>query len=100
GGFVVRYESDGESCISIPGWAKHPRPHVREAQSDLPPPPEKHNLGSAQAQPRQCPVTAKAMESTGEIPAGNGGREGKGREGSPSFAGGDEGQAVADFALT
>lgn len=38
-GFVVRYSVDGEGYISIPHFAKHQRPHPREAKSEIPPPP-------------------------------------------------------------
>lgn len=80
GGFVVRYEVDGVGVVAIPSWGRHQRPHVREAQSCLPEPP-KHNLGSAQAQPRQCSAPALTMPSPGDIPPGTAGRERKGREG-------------------
>lgn len=56
---IVRYEVDGHRYIAIPGWAEHQKPHQRELPSGIPEPTE-HNLGSAQAQPRQCSSTEKA----------------------------------------
>jgi hypothetical protein len=53
-GLIVRYERDGERFIAIPEflttWKQ--KPHVREAKSDLPPPPRgspKASLGSPEA---------------------------------------------------
>lgn len=62
GSLIVRYEVDGKRYITIPGWAKHQHPHFREVPSTIPEPDE-HNLGSAQAQPRQCQGTTQAMPS-------------------------------------
>ena len=64
-GFVVRYEVSGVRCIAIPSFGRHQKPHIREAPSILPVPPE-HSLGSTQAQPRQCLAPAKAMSSRAE----------------------------------
>lgn len=57
-GLIRTYEVDGKRLIWVPGFAKHQRPHVREAESELPPHPDdtfevitEHNLGDAQAQP-------------------------------------------------
>lgn len=36
---IDRYEGNGLRLISIPTWAKHQQPHVRELASVLPPPP-------------------------------------------------------------
>lgn len=60
-GFICRYSAAGVACIQIVAFAKHQTPHVREAASSLPAPGHdtatsvtEHNLGSAEAQPRQC----------------------------------------------
>ena len=37
-GLIVRYEGNGVRLIAIPTWHKHQQPHVREAESVLPPP--------------------------------------------------------------
>jgi len=70
-GVVVRYVVDGRRLLSIPGFIKHQRPHVREAPSTLPAP--EHNLGSAE----HNLGTPRSRRDPGEIT-----REGKGREGS------------------
>jgi hypothetical protein len=35
-GFIVRYQAGGLACIQITAFAKHQKPHVREAESTLP----------------------------------------------------------------
>lgn len=53
-GFIHRYESAGIRYIQILEFLKHQNPHVREMPSSIPAPSDaKHNLGNAQAQPRQ-----------------------------------------------
>src|SRR5260370_28078948 len=37
--YIQRYEADGERFISITTFRKHQKPHIREAKSDIPPPP-------------------------------------------------------------
>ena len=59
GRLIVRYEVDGHRYIAIPGFLKHQKPHARELPSTIPEPAE-HDLGSAQASPRQCPSTTQA----------------------------------------
>lgn len=62
GGLIERYSVQGKRYLAIPGWQSHQKPHSRELPSHIPTPAE-HNLGDAQAQPRQCPSTAEAMPS-------------------------------------
>ena len=38
GGFIQRYEIDGDRFIQITGWAKHQRPHIKEVASTIPAP--------------------------------------------------------------
>lgn len=47
-GFINRYEIDGERYISIVKWHKHQNPHVKEADSTIPPPLE-HQTSTVQA---------------------------------------------------
>jgi hypothetical protein len=61
-GFVVRYEVDGEGYISIPHFAKHQRPHPREAKSEIPPPPRSGTLRAVESNG----VTRTAPEINGE----------------------------------
>lgn len=52
-GFITRYVVEGTGYIAINEFAKHQNPHQRELPSVIPAPSEaKHNLGSAEAQPR------------------------------------------------
>jgi hypothetical protein len=71
-GFIVRYSIDGKKYIWITSFLKHQNPHTREQVSVIPPCPEmecaRHNLGTAEAQPRQCSDTAKAMSSPADSP--------------------------------
>lgn len=66
GSLIVRYEVDGKRYIAIPGWSKHQHPHPRELASAIPEPTE-HNLGSAQATPRQCSGTTQARPSRTQV---------------------------------
>lgn len=64
GRFITRYQIEGEKFIQIENFHKHQKPHIREAESEIPPCPiSKANLGDAEAQPRQCLSTTKAMPS-------------------------------------
>jgi hypothetical protein len=57
-GFIVRYEVDGNQYIQVINFKKHQNPHVKEADSIIPPPPtdepvpEKHSASTVQA-PKQ-----------------------------------------------
>jgi hypothetical protein len=61
-GFILRYAVDGESYISIPHFAKHQRPHPREAKSEIPPP---SRPGALRAVERNG-VTRPSVEVNGE----------------------------------
>jgi hypothetical protein len=37
-GLITRYDGNGLRLIAIPKWAKHQQPHVKETESELPPP--------------------------------------------------------------
>ena len=45
-GLITRYEGQGLRLISIPTWAKHQQPHIKEAPSSLPPPLDDHEHGA------------------------------------------------------
>lgn len=45
-GLITRYEGNGLRLISIPTWAKHQLPHIREADSVLPPPDDQKSSAS------------------------------------------------------
>jgi hypothetical protein len=55
-GFIVRYTVAGARYIDIPKFLTHQRPHIREAASEIPGPTDeahpRHDLGSAEADPR------------------------------------------------
>ena len=62
-GFIHRYVAAGVKYIQIPKFLVHQRPHIREAESVIPPPDEEHeprhnqdsaeaSLGSDKATPR------------------------------------------------
>jgi hypothetical protein len=56
-GFITRYTVGDKAVIQIVSFSKHQNPHSREQESELPGPDHaeaKHNLGSDNAQPRQC----------------------------------------------
>lgn len=46
-GFILRYEIGGKQYIQILAWKKHQNPHVKEAQSTIPPPCE-HSASTVQ----------------------------------------------------
>lgn len=52
GGYIVRYEVDGQRYIEIPAFLGHQRPSSREVASTIPPNPVR-----AQAEPRSIPST-------------------------------------------
>ena len=55
-GFIIRYEIAGNRYIQVTNFSKHQNPHVREAASNIPPPPthegasEKHHTSTVQEQ--------------------------------------------------
>ncbi len=54
-GRIRRYAVAGQKFIDIPDFLKHQHPHIREAASDIPPPPDEHppqhNPGKAEPDP-------------------------------------------------
>lgn len=53
-GLIIRYEGNGLRLIAIPRWAKHQQPHIKEAQSEYPPPDtEKHGVSTGLARQEQ-----------------------------------------------
>lgn len=50
-GFITRYERDGRRLLSIPTWAKHQQPHVKEAPSEIPEPEHGANTVLAPVEP-------------------------------------------------
>lgn len=71
-GFIIRYEAEGAKYIQVPGFTKHQRPHVREAESTIPPPPKDtpangaFHLGEDAALPRLGLGTAPAVSTNEE----------------------------------
>lgn len=66
-GFVQKYDVDGASYLSIPGFLEHQRPHPKEAQSLIPP-------NSSRV------IKRRAVKGLATIPPTPGGREGKGMD--------------------
>jgi hypothetical protein len=64
-GFVVRYQQEGRRYIAIRSWAKHQRPNQREAESQIPAPPD-------------LPGVVTCMHVNARVEGK--GREGKGKE--------------------
>jgi hypothetical protein len=65
-GFIVKYQSDGESYGAIPSWQAHQRVNAREKESELPAPPQES----------MCTHPPRQVHARGE----GKGREGKGTE--------------------
>lgn len=70
--FIVRYKVRGSAFIAIPSWEKHQKPHIREAESLIPPPSEADEEpreteeafpNSGDAQPRSCLSTTLVSET-------------------------------------
>lgn len=63
-GFIVRYKSENESFLSIPKFASHQTPHIREAVSTIPAPCETDTstvLARVEASPRS-PVSVLVLD--------------------------------------
>lgn len=81
--FIIRYQIDGKRYIQVRSW-QHQRPHVRENESIIPPPPKElvkmleigvlppdsKTESTTQAVPRQCLAPTQAVPST--LDKGNG----------------------------
>jgi len=66
-GLIVRYEGHSAPLISIPTWEKHQQPHIREKDSELPPPPGVTGSGTVLA-----PVEPVGREGKGTDQEGKG----------------------------
>lgn len=78
GGFIRRYEVDGETFIDIPGFLKHQRPNAREPQSVIPP----WTTDASDAHARTCTHSTNAdggMHAPIAARARTAGREGNGK---------------------
>ena len=50
--FIFRYEAGGKQYIQVLNWDKHQNPHIKEAESEIPPPeqaPNEHHTSTIQA---------------------------------------------------
>jgi hypothetical protein len=63
-GFIIRYEVDGNRYIQITNFKKHQNPHVKEAPSIIPPPPEQEL-----APEKHCTSTVQTPEKHDKDPA-------------------------------
>lgn len=57
GGFLIRYEVEGERYIQVVNFTKHQNPHMKEKESEIPPPPgwEEEAPTQHQTSTRQAP---------------------------------------------
>lgn len=62
---VIRYSVEGKPLLQIVDWARDQRPHIREAPSHLPPPPQL----CTEHQPSTDPAPATSRRLPGEITA-------------------------------
>jgi len=63
-GFIIRYEVDGNRYIQITNFKKHQNPHIKEAPSIIPPPPEQELTPE-----KHCTSTVQTPEKHDEDPA-------------------------------
>ncbi len=61
-GFIQRYEAEGGAYIQISNFSKHQNPHHREAESEIPPPPDQPGESPGQAQDKPGADPGKASE--------------------------------------
>lgn len=82
GGFILRYEVDGERYILVRNFLKHQRISGKEAtaKSTLPPPPKS---GKQRGSSGEAPVQRQGSSGEGAVALEGKGREGKGREEDP-----------------
>ncbi len=100
GKFIVRYEVEGEHYIAIPGFARHQIVNNREAESEIPPPPESSEITDTSTRGARVEHASGTRDSEREdasptrearVPSG---REGKGREGNSTST--RQGRVVED----
>lgn len=90
--FVLRYEVDGRRYLQVIAFEKHQRPHVKEAESDIPALPKSclHEKNSASTLDK-----GKGMDNgNGERILDTGEREGKGKDNGDG-KGSETGQRIA-----
>ena len=64
-GLIVRYIVNAKKYIAIPTFSKHQKPHVKEAQSVIPPYIEgESDLGNSEPLPRSVPAPTQVVPST------------------------------------
>lgn len=61
-GFLTRYDVNGLRLIAINTWHKHQQPHVKEADSELPPPPDREHRASTLLAPQEGKGTDQGKE--------------------------------------
>lgn len=64
-GLILRYVVGGTALISIPTWKKHQQPHIREANSEFPPPDHEHQTSTV-LEPVQPIRKGREQEQEGE----------------------------------
>lgn len=75
-GFIMRYEAEEDRYIQITNFSKHQNPHIKEAPSTIPPPPEnerapcKHQKSTMQAPEKHStsPADSLSLDSLNRIP--------------------------------
>jgi len=66
-GFILRYEVEGNRYIQITNFSKHQNPHIKEAESIIPPPsehdtePDKHHTSTVQEQEQHSTFPADSL---------------------------------------
>lgn len=67
-GFIQRYEVGGKRYLQVVTWAKHQNPHVKEAQSSIPEPPNRPVPGKHGASTVQAPDEHSSSPADSLIP--------------------------------
>lgn len=70
-GFVTRYEVEGQKYLQIVAFAKHQQPHVKEAKSRIPAPPNQGDVvapGEPGASPVQKHLTPSSLTPDSGLP--------------------------------
>lgn len=70
--FLIRYEIEGKKYIQIRTFSKHQRPHIKEAKSEIPPPPPVKALTKVGASTNLGSTKEGVRHDQGDVePAGN-----------------------------
>lgn len=64
-GFLTRYDRNGCHYIAIAKWEKHQQPHVREADSEIPPPDDHEHGASTVLAAQEGKGTGREQEGKG-----------------------------------